>query len=71
MPEMIFVDSSNIQAIGYEIDSQELHVRFVKSGETYVYYSVDEFVFQEFMQSDSKGTFLNERIKPNYQCGKL
>ena len=71
MPEMVFVDSSNIEAIGYEAGSMELHVRFIKSGETYVYYSVEEFLFQEFLQSDSKGAFLNARIKPNYQGSKL
>lgn len=71
MPEMIFVDSSNVEAIGYDAQTQELHVRFVKSGETYVYYAVDEWVFQEFMQSDSKGTYLNTKIKPNYQYGKV
>lgn len=71
MPEMILVDSSNIEAIGYDADSQELHVRFVKSGETYAYYSVEDWVFQEFLQADSKGVFLNARIKPNYECGKL
>jgi hypothetical protein len=41
MPEMIFVDSSNVEAIGYDTQSQELHVRFLKSGETYVYYAVE------------------------------
>ena len=51
MPEMQYVDSSNIEAIGYDPDNQELHVRFLKSGETYVYYSVEEWVFQEFLQS--------------------
>lgn len=71
MPEMIFVDSSNVEAIGYDAATQELHVRFVKSGETYVYYGVEEWLYQEFMQSDSKGSFLNTRIKPNYQYGKL
>ncbi len=71
MPEMIFVDSTNIEAIGYDIDALEFHVKFMKSCETYVYYAVEEFVFQEFQQSDSKGSFLNTRIKPNYQCGKL
>lgn len=71
MPEMTFVDSSNIEAIGYDIHAQELHIKFLKSGETYVYYAVEEFVFQEFQQSDSKGTFLNTRIKPHYQWGKL
>jgi KTSC domain len=71
MPEMIFVDSSNIEAIGYDIGTLELHVRFLKSGETYVYYAVEEWRFQELMQAGSKGTYLNANIKPHYQCGKL
>ena len=71
MPEMQFVDSTNIEAIGYDPGNQELHVRFLKSGETYVYYDVEEWVFQEFLHSDSKGTYLNAKIKPGYQCAKL
>ena len=30
-------DRITYEAIGYDPDAQELHVRFVKSGETYVY----------------------------------
>lgn len=71
MPDMIFIDSSNIEAIGYETAALELHVRFLKSGETYVYYAVEEWRYQEFMQADSKGTYLNVNIKPNYQYAKL
>lgn len=71
MPDMQFVDSSNIEAIGYDPDNQELHVRFLKSGETYVYYGVDEWVYQEFMQADSKGSYLNMNIREAYQYGKL
>ncbi len=71
MPEMEYIDSSNIEAIGYDSDSQELHVRFLKSGETYVYYGVEEWVFQELRQADSKGTYLNTNIKERYQYGKL
>lgn len=71
MPDMQYVDSSNIEAIGYDITSQELHVRFLKSGETYVYYAVEDWIFIELMQSDSKGKYLNANIKPNYQVGKL
>jgi hypothetical protein len=71
MPEMIFVDSSNVEAIGYDSAAQELHVRFLKSGETYVYYAVEEWVFQELMQADSKGKYLNANIIPRYQFGKL
>jgi len=71
MPEMHYVDSSNIEAIGYDPATQELHVRFLKSGETYVYYSVEEWVFNEIMQADSKGQYLNLNIKGQYDFGKL
>lgn len=71
MPEMQFVDSQNVEAIGYEAEAQELHVRFRQSGETYVYYAVEEWVFQELMQADSKGRYLNANIKPRYQFGKI
>ena len=71
MPEMHFVSSSNVEAIGYDSDNQELHVQFLKSGETYVYYAVEDWVFQEFMQADSKGTYLNTNIKGRYQYSKL
>ena len=70
MPEMQYVDSSNVEAIGYDAATQQLHVRFLKSGLTYIYYDVEAWVFEEFLQADSKGIFLNSRIKPNYQFGK-
>ena len=71
VPEMHYVDSSNVEAIGYDPDTQELHVRFLKSGETYVYYNVEEWVFAELMQADSKGQYLNRNIKDRYDFGKL
>lgn len=71
MPEMHFVISSNIEAIGYDPDTMELHACFLKSGETYVYYNVEPWVFDEFMQADSKGTSLNRQIKGRYEYGKL
>jgi len=71
MPEMIFVDSSNVEAIGYDSATRELHVRFVKSGETYVYYEVEEWVFEDFKIADSKGTFDNTNLKGRYNYGKL
>jgi hypothetical protein len=71
VPEMVFVDSSNVEAIGYDAVTLELHVRFLKSGETYVYYAVEDWRYQELMQADSKGVYLNSNIKPNYQFAKL
>ncbi len=67
MTDMQFVDSSNIEAIGYDPEALELHVRFLKSGETYVYSDVNQAVFDELMQAESKGSYLNRRIKGNYQ----
>ena len=63
MPELIFVDSSSVEAIGYDSGSLELHVRFLKSGETYVYYGVEEWRYQELMQSDSKGQLSQQQHK--------
>ena len=46
-------------------------MRFLKSGETYVYYNVEEWVFDEMMQADSQGTYLSTNIKGRYDYGKL
>lgn len=69
MPEMIYVDSSNVEAIGYDADAQELHVQFT-SGGTYVYYEVPSSVFDAFMSAASKGSFLNREIKSVYRFTK-
>ncbi len=68
---MIFVDSSSVEAIGYDAATLELHIRYLRSGETYVYHAVEEWRFQELMRSDSKGTYINANIKPHYQYAKL
>ena len=71
MLELIFVDSSSVEAIRHDSGSLELFIRFLKSGETYAYYGVEEWRYQELMQSDSKGSYLNNNIKPNYEFAKL
>ena len=71
MPEMIYVDSTNIEAIGYDPATRELHVRFLKSGETFVYYDVEDWEFEEFKGADSKGIFLNTNIKGRHNYAKL
>ena len=65
MPEMHYVDSSNVEAIGYDPDTRELHVHFKTSG-NYVYAEVEEWVFSEFLQANSKGRYLNQMIKGVY-----
>jgi hypothetical protein len=69
MPEMIYVDSSNIEAIGYDDTAQELHVQFLSSG-YYVYYDVPRETFDSLMYSSSKGSFLNREVKNVYRFTK-
>jgi len=69
MVDMNYVDSSNIEAIGYDSDAQELHVQFL-SGITYVYYNVPENVYEEIMDASSKGSYFNRVIKGVYEYAK-
>lgn len=70
MVNMTYVDSSNVQAIGYDNNAQELHVQF-NSGATYVYHGVPPEIYDELMAAASKGSFLNRAVKAVYQCSKV
>jgi hypothetical protein len=69
MPEMIYVDSSNIEAVGYDDDTQELHVQFFSSG-YYIYNDVPRQIFDDLINAPSKGSFLNREVKGIYQFAK-
>jgi len=64
------VESTNIDMIGYDEDNSQLHVKF-RSGAEYVYNEVPPAVYQEFLDADSKGKFLNERIKGRYYYARV
>ncbi|WP_312253169.1 KTSC domain-containing protein [Stenotrophomonas sp.] len=59
------VASSNIAAIGYDEPSQTLEVEFT-GGAIYQYYNVPLPIFEQLMQSSSKGQFLAHQIKNSY-----
>jgi KTSC domain len=69
-PEMQMVNSSNIEAVGYDADNGAIYVRFL-SGDTYVYSGADQGTFEELLNADSVGSYLNRVIKPNYEYSKL
>lgn len=69
MPEMIYVDSSNIEAIGYDEDAEELHVQFLGRG-YYVYHDVPRNIFDDLMNASSKGSFLNREVRGVYRFTK-
>ncbi len=60
------VDSSNINAIGFEADSTNevgtLYVRF-SEGQIYSYEAVPRALHEEFLAAESKGSFFAQNIK--------
>jgi hypothetical protein len=69
MPDMTYVDSSNIEQVGYDSDNVELHVRF-KNGDLYVYRNVPVQIYEELLGAPSKGSYLNREIKDTYEYDK-
>lgn len=63
------VKSSNIKSIGYSGLRRKLEVEF-KSGDIYRYRAVPRHVFHDFASAESKGKFLNEKIKYLYPYRK-
>ena len=69
MGELVRVDSSMIQAVGYDTDSRVLEVLF-NSGETYYYEGVPPKVHQGLMDADSKGQYMRAHIIDVYPDSK-
>jgi hypothetical protein len=69
MPEMHYVDSSNVEAVGYESEAQELHVQFL-SGAYYIYHGVPREIYDDLLAAPSIGSFLNRVVKGVYQFTK-
>lgn len=65
--DMKFVQSSNVESIGYDADSCELHVRFLSAPTVYVYQQVPGDVYERFQLATSKGTFFNSEVKHTYR----
>ena len=62
--------SSVVTNFNYDNARSVLRV-FLVSGSIYEYFRVPEKVYKEMKQSQSKGTFLNVRIKGNYPLKKI
>jgi len=64
------VSSTDLAEVGYDPGSMTLEILFIKGG-LYQYFDVPEMVFQELLQADSKGRYLNMNIKKHYRYTKL
>jgi hypothetical protein len=65
------VDSSMMSLIGYDEKTQTLHILFNNSGQMYEYYDVEKEVFEEFLESDSKGRYFLGVIRDVYDYDKF
>jgi hypothetical protein len=69
-PQMYPVDSSNIEAVGYDPEEREIYIRFL-DGRTYAYGNADESTFVDLRSADSVGSYFNRVIKPDFPCRQL
>ena len=60
------VQSSAIEAAGYDAERGWLEVRWIGQARVYRYHRVPAEVYQELLQAESKGTYVNEQVKPRY-----
>ena len=67
---MQHVDSSNIEAVGYDEDSSLLVIEF-KSGAVYEYEAVPKEVYEELMDAESVGKTFNRLVKTAYAFNKV
>lgn len=65
--EITSVESSNIEGIGYNVKKHHLWVSF-KNNKVYRYDKVPRKTFEELMNAESKGRYLNSHIKGQYEA---
>ena len=68
--ERFSVDSSNVESVGYDTDSETLEVEF-KNGTVYQYFDVPERVFEELRGASSVGSYLATQVKGVYRYSKV
>lgn len=68
--DMVAVESSNIAAIGYDVNSSVLEIEF-KNGSAYEYYDVPQYEHDNLMGAESKGKYANAYIYKRYRQQKI
>ena len=64
------VGSSSVVSVGYDVEKEILEVEFV-GGNTYQYLDVPASIYKALMDADSKGGFVNSRIKGYYRYKQI
>ena len=64
------VQSSNIDSIGYDPDTEMLEIEF-RGGTVYEYRNVPLVVYEELMNAASHGSYFNREISKAYSYEKI
>lgn len=67
-PEFIPVESSNLSGVAWR--ALTLYVKF-KGGNIYAYVGVSNSVYQQLVEAESAGKFLNAHVKGHYDYEQL
>lgn len=67
---MVKVESSNISAVGYDMNFGSLIVEY-KSGMKYQYKNVPYELYENLLKAESKGRFVNENVKGKFEYNRL
>jgi hypothetical protein len=65
------LSSSSISSVTYDPKDGLLQVVFRRTGHVYVYFGVLRAIYRDLMDADSKGTFLNQVLKPNFEYARV
>ncbi len=68
--EMIVVQSSNIESVGYDENDQEVYVKFL-NGSVYVYRGVPLHDFEGLRDAPSVGSYLHRNFKNVYAYERI
>ncbi len=64
------VNSSNIASVGYDLETQTMEVEFT-NGNIYQYFDVPLLIYEELINAESPGKFLNVQVKGIYRYARL
>ena len=70
MMNMVGVNSTNLDFIGYDPDTSTLRIQF-KDGSIYEYFDVPQYVYDELYAADSKGTYASRNIYKVYRQNRI
>lgn len=70
--EREYVDSSNLETVGYSVDESLLEVEFKSNRQVWQYYSVPEYVYHELISASSVGSYFYHNIrKGGYAASRI